>query len=222
MTNAKQIPVRQLVFTFAVPLAVLLAMAVVHVLTGNSITRMTRDMAVIAKVHPLSGFLSNLGVLLWCASATVCLFACAALHRLGNIPLFRFFLASGLLSAYLLMDDFFMVHEFLGPRYLGLPEKAIIALLGVSVLVYLAIFRAVILGQTPWLFLLLALGFLGTSAFSDVFFYRLLESRIGYNWAFFIEDGAKWLGIASWCSYFVRTAYQALVPGWQVPRQDSH
>ena len=27
----------------------------------------------------------------------------------------------------------------------------------------------------------------------------------------FLEDGAKWLGIATWCSYFAHTSYQIVV-----------
>jgi hypothetical protein len=36
---------------------------------------MTNDTAAIARIHPIAGILSNLGVLLWCASASICLFA---------------------------------------------------------------------------------------------------------------------------------------------------
>ena len=212
--KAIQIPtfsaVMQLI-TFGFPMLVLLAMAMLHIRYGMNITYMTRDIAVIAKVSPLAGFLSNFGAFLWCTTAAICLFTAMILHRLNKTDLVRFFIFSGLLSAYLLFDDFFMFHEELGPRYLGLNEKVIVGLLGLCVLVYLVYFQRVILCRTNWLFLFLALAFLSTSAGIDTILYRGLEARIGFDWAFFLEDGAKWLGIASWCSYYTQTAYQALI-----------
>ena len=121
-----------------------------------------------------------------------------------------FFFFSALLSAYLLFDDFFMFHEELGPRYLRLNEKLIVVLLGVTVLTYLIYFRKIIMLQTNCFLLFLSLGLLGTSVAVDSIFYKALSARIGYNWAFFIEDGAKWLGIGAWCSYYVQASYQSI------------
>jgi hypothetical protein len=44
-------------------------------LIGIDISVLTRDLAAIAGVNPLSGFLSSLGILLWWTSASVWLFA---------------------------------------------------------------------------------------------------------------------------------------------------
>ena len=208
--NVKQFSIRPLLFTFLVPVAILCVMAVVHLFFGYNITRMTRDIAVIAEINPLTGFLSNFGAFLWCSAAAVCVLACTTLHSLKKNDMFWFFFFSALLSSYLLFDDFFMFHEELGPRYLGLNEKLIIALLGLATLVYLIYFGRIILFRTNWFFFFLALGFLSTSVAIDTFFYRWLAARIGFNWAFFLEDGTKWLGIVSWFSYYLQASHQAL------------
>ena len=38
----------------------------------------------------------------------------------------------------------------------------------------------------------------------------VLVSEVEYS-EYIFEEGAKWLGISSWCSYYVHTAYQFVV-----------
>ena len=71
----KTISPRHLLMTFAPALSVLLAITAASLFLGVSMPNMTRDITAIANVHPLSGVLSNLGILLWCVAATVCGFA---------------------------------------------------------------------------------------------------------------------------------------------------
>ena len=40
----------------------------------------------------------------------------------------------------------------------------------------------------------------------------VLQARLG-DWVYLAEDGPKWLGVASWCSYFVQTSYRCVVAG---------
>jgi hypothetical protein len=84
-------------------------------------------------------------------------------------------------------------------------EKLVYAALGIAVSAYLIAFWRVIL-QTHFAVLLLALGFLGSAVVMDALLEPWLR-RLGH-WEYFVEDGAKWLGIAAWCSYYVRTSYQ--------------
>lgn len=195
---------RQLLITLAPSIFILLLMVVANVFFQVNIDAMTRDVTAIANVHPLSGILSNLGVILWCAAASICAFAAIILRDVKPRGLFRFLLSSSLLSAYLLLDDFLLFHEKLAPWYLGLSEKFIFAALGVAVFAYLIAFRRMIL-RTNFGTLLLALGFLTTSVFVDAIFEPWLR-QFGH-WTFFFEDGAKWLGIAFWCSYYVHTCH---------------
>lgn len=186
----------------------LAAMAVAGVLFQVNMDVMTRDVTATANVHPLTGILSNLGILLWCAAASICAFAAVTLRNVKPREPFRFLLCSALLSAYLLLDDFFLFHDELAPRYLGVDEKLVYAALGIAVCAYLIAFRRLIL-RTHFAVLLLALGFLGIAVVMDALLEPWLR-RMGH-WEYFFEDGAKWLGIAAWCSYYVRTSHQLVV-----------
>jgi len=197
--------VPQLLITFVPSLCMLAAMALAGVLFQVDMDVMTRDVTATANVHPLTGILSNLGILLWCAAASICAFAAVTLRNVKPGEAFRFLLCSALLSAYLLLDDFFLFHDELAPRYLGVDEKLVYAALGIAVSAYLIAFWRVIL-QTHFAVLLLALGFLGIAVVMDALLEPWLR-RLGH-WEYFVEDGAKWLGIAAWCSYYVRTSYQ--------------
>lgn len=199
---------RQLAFTFLLPLILLAAIALSGLFGLMEVNQLTRDVAAIADIHPLSGLLSNLGILLWCASAAICLFA-RSVRRQGvdGREGARFLLASALLSLYLMFDDLLCIHETLAPDYLGLPEKLVFAVLGVALAAYLVVFRRMIL-RTNYLFLVLALGLFALSVGID----SLLATP-----KYILEDGLKWLGIASWCSYHAQTSRRLLLEG--LPQQ---
>ena len=197
---------RQLLATFVPSLLVLSLVAAVRLLTGVQTSLMTGDMASTLEANPLTGFVSNLGVLLWGASATACLFAAFVVRGRGDARAFRFLLVSSVLSAYLTLDDLFLIHDDLAGRYLGLPEKAVFAILGVAVAAYFVAFRQDIVRTGPTM-LLLALGLFALSVALDLF---VVDSVSAGHGMYFLEDGSKWLGVACWCSYWVRTSYQAV------------
>jgi hypothetical protein len=201
----KTISARQLWITFLPSFFILAAIGAVSAIYHVKMPYMTRDITAIAGIHPLTGVLSNLGVLLWCAAASICLFSALTIHHVASKDIFWFLFSSGFLSLYLLFDDFFQFHEDLAYRYLGLDEKVVYAVLGLAVFGYLIAFRRVIL-RTEYVFLLLAIGFLLSSVVIDAILQPWMW-RLGH-WEFFFEDGAKWLGIACWCSYYVQTGYQ--------------
>ena len=203
----KTISPRHLLMTLAPSLSVLVVVVAASLFLQVSMPNMTRDVTAIANIHPLSGVLSNLGVLLWCTAAAVCGFASFFLRHAQPRSPSRFLLSSSLLSVYLMLDDLFQLHENLLPRYLGLSEKIVISALAVALFAYLIVFRR-ILWRTNFGALVVALGFLGVSAGEDL----ILETwmwRLG-QWAFLLEDGAKWLAIVFWCSYCVHTSYRLL------------
>ncbi len=186
-------------------IAILAAIAVVVVVNQVHVLSLTRDIAAIAGVHPFTGVLSNLGILLWCATASTCAFAAIILRSIESRKNYLFLVTSAFLSAYLMFDDLFQFHECIADRCLGLNEKVIYVLLGISVFTYLVYFRKIIL-QTNVITLFLALVFLSLSVSIDAIF----ESWLAWtgHWVYFIEDGAKWIGIVFWSSYFIETAFQ--------------
>ena len=86
---------------------ILIGIAIVSIILDINLGLLTRDPAAIAKINPLSGILSNFGIILWCSAATVCFFAAVAIRNTESKDSFWFLFCSGLLSAYLLFDDFF-------------------------------------------------------------------------------------------------------------------
>ncbi len=188
-----------------VPALLILSLIAFAGATGRvSIPLLTTDVSGIANIHPLFGALSSLGILLWCVAAAVSFFAAVVLQTIHRSEHFGFLLYSALLSAYLMLDDLFLIHEDLAARYFGIDEKIIFLLLGLSVLVYLIIYRETIL-SSKYIFLGMALGFLAMSVGIDIILEPWL-TEIG-DWLYFYEDGAKWLGITCWCSYHVHTSH---------------
>jgi len=210
----KMVAVRHLLITFIPAIAILAALVVVRVFFQVSMSDMTSDVTTLAKIHPLSGILSNLGILVWCAAASICAFAAITLRTIKPRDTFWFLFFSALVSSYLLIDDCFQFHQ-LASRYLGLNDKIFYMALGIAVSVYLIAFRRVI-ARTNYGFLVVALGFLTSSVVIDAFLIPYLR-RYG-DWMYLFEDGAKWLGIASWCSYYVHTSHQFLVKACNLTR----
>ena len=181
-------------------LLVLALIAVVSLTRGVPVPTMTRDIAALGHLHPLAGVLSNLGILLWAATAAICLFVAITERGRLSAPVARCLLVAGLLSAWLMLDDCFQIHEDLSPNYLHVRERYVYLSLALAVAAHLWTSRAVIL-RTRWSLLALAFVFLGTSAMLDTLLLRWVQ-RIG-EWEFFYEDGSKWLGIVCWNAYHV-------------------
>src|SRR5262245_7279077 len=96
------------------PLLVLFTAALVHRWKGISLLWMMRDPADLANLHPLTGFISNLGILFWSASAAVCVFAWRVLRPSdGPAEFSTFLLCSAVFTTILMMDDLFQLHESL-------------------------------------------------------------------------------------------------------------
>lgn len=194
----------QLAVTLVPAILLLAVLAMVSVFFQVSMPSITRDVTAIAKIHPLAGFLSNLGIFLWCATASISLLAAMVLRNFKQVRLYWFLLCSALLSVYLMFDDAFMFHEKLASSYLGVDEKVIMGILGVAVIAYFSTFRRTIL-ETNYCIIIVASGLLALSVVIDI----ILSPWLGMlgHWEYFIEDGIKWLGIVSWFSYFANTSY---------------
>jgi hypothetical protein len=200
-------------------LAILLSVAFASSQTGVSLALFTRDPSAVytldladAKtdllIRPFIGVVSNVGVLLWTASATICLFGSAVLRHSLDKPRFStFLLCAGLLTTLLTLDDFFLLHETVFPRILGLSETVLFVAYGGLVLGGVITFRKCIL-ETEYLLLFISLGFFGLSLFVDAL-QKLIERTFG-DWRILLEDGFKLLGIVGWLGYFSRCSFKAM------------
>jgi len=149
------------------------------------------------------GFVSNLGVVLWCASAGAAILA--ALCLASAKPVERLTVALGLAGALSLafgLDDLLMLHESVLPGW-GAPQTLILGLYAGLVAVYVALVRRTL--ATPLgLFLWLALALLAASVAIDVVA-ASTETR-----TLVAEDALKFIGITAWTVFHVRLSALAI------------
>jgi UDP-N-acetylmuramyl pentapeptide phosphotransferase/UDP-N-acetylglucosamine-1-phosphate transferase len=185
---------------------------------GVSVYELTADPAEIAGKPPYIGLISNLGILVWCASAAICIFGAflTKLDRDCSKKWFSFLLVSGCFTAWLMLDDFFQIHEsypvlFVGvnanlsvtnPKLQDLFELAVFAVYLAFFLFYLAYFRKHIL-RTEYLFFVMVFVCFGFSEVID-----MLPESMPFHPV--LEEGTKFCGIVSWFSYYARTSYLVL------------
>lgn len=209
-------------FRIYVPIIILLTLVIlVSLKTGIPLETFTRDPAAVAgekgvsplielSINPFLGIISSLGILFWCVSATVCFFSffitIPKKHvKKSDQSLFLGFF--GLITLILLFDDLFLFHETIAPYLLFIPEKIVYACYGVMVLFGIIRFRKVIL-QSEWIILCLAFMFFFLSLVIDSFPILSQILNILNLELIILEDGFKFLGIASWVSYFAVVSFQ--------------
>jgi hypothetical protein len=189
-------------------LALLFVVVIAARYSHTSVSSLTRDMAAIAHVHPLIGVVSNVGILLWCATAAICLFGRSLLRERGLPAEASFLLWAGLLTAVLLVDDLFMIHEYIAPVHFHVNEKVVLAAHACMAGAYLLSHRRLILASNYQL-LAAAMALFAASILVDI--------TDAHGWWSLAEDGFKVLGIASWFGYHAGRARHWLVHAPPVP-----
>jgi hypothetical protein len=117
------------------------------------VSRLLKDPSTITGTHPFVGLVSNIGIVLWCMTAAICLYAGAlAFTQRRTAGDVSFLIAAGLLTGLLAFDDLFLFHEWIGPRLLALNEEAILACYGILAAAYIVAFRRQIMRHGLLLF----------------------------------------------------------------------
>ena len=168
-----------------------------HFWQGVSFRSLTRDVTALAGLPIYYGFLSQIGIVFWAGTATVCLFGfrlCSS--AVGYRSSKRFLLASALLTTLLGVDDLFLFHEVILPKYLGIPEAITFGIYGSLIALYFLRFYIVIL-RTNYIPLAVSLFFFLISILIDTGALSLAASYEGL-----CEDSAKLVGIVSWLVYY--------------------
>ena len=197
------LPGRRGLLALYLPILALLFFVVLGGRTSHvALSSLTRDMAAIAHVHPLIGVVSNVGVLLWCATAVICLFSCSLLRQQGRHAEARFLFWAGLMTIVLLVDDLFMLHEYIAPVHFHVNEKVVLASYACAAGAYLLSHRRLILSANYQL--LAAAMVLFTAS-------MLVDITNGTGWWNLAEDSFKVLGIASGLGYHAGRARHWLV-----------
>lgn len=184
-------------------------MLLVRFVSPIPIRHLTRDPLVLAEKPFYFGFLSNVGVLLWCTAAIICLFSSLLLFvAQGKRESVLFFAVFGSISLWLMLDDLLMIHEVLDEELHLIPDKVTYGFYGLAIVVSLVRFRKRLLRVQPWV-LGVSLLFFGISIGFDVLMpngWTVLQDD-----AYLLEDGFKLLAIFVWAVYFFRAAFEQLL-----------
>ncbi len=151
------------------------------------------------------GFFSNVGIMLWSASVTICFHGAWRVDAVAAPRAQQFLVFSGILTLIMTLDDLFQLHELVFPEYFNISANMIYLTYLNIYLIYFIRFRRQIL-NSDFIALLLAFFFLGLSTVID-----LLPLPIEKDT--FLEDAMKLLGAVSWLVYFVRTVNDQFVSG---------
>jgi hypothetical protein len=178
--------------------AVLIAVAVASVVLDRSTGHFTRDAVNVLETSLSIGFVSTLGAIVWSVAATACLLVAVIVEGQTR----QVFVWGGILTAALLVDDAFLLHEAYAQET-GNSEKHVLLVYPVAMAAYVVRFRW-FLRRHGLVLLPLALAWFGVSAVLDV-------SEPG---PFLLEDGAKLFGIVTWALFFLWAAVREL--HWRV------
>jgi len=175
------------------PLAALLASGFIFSrVNGIDFSVLVKDP--VGQLHaPLyTGALSNFGVLLWAAAAAIALFSAAG-GRMADGERRVFVLGLGLLTAWMALDDLYLLHERVIPRWTGVEEFYTQAFYAAFLVFWLARFRGVV-RRTAYLVLLCAMGLFAFSCVVDDYAGVVIQRSL-------LEDGSKLIGIGTWLAY---------------------
>lgn len=146
-----------------------------------------------------TGLVSNLGILAWTVGATTAFVGAWVCRLGGRRRASNFLLGGGAVGAMLLSDDLFQFHAVLLPAELNIPKFLGQSLLGAGIIVWLFRHFAEIRRTHYHLLLAAAFGLAASFVIDAVF-----APAPGQGWNI-LEDGAKFLGILAWSTFFVVT-----------------
>jgi hypothetical protein len=167
----------------------------IHEHRGISYGDLTRDPNAIHNSPKYIGFLSNIGMIFWFATAGVLLFSAYFAQQNHQNKKVLFFLTNAfLLTLFLGLDDLFMFHDELAHR--GIREEYFYIFYAIWLLTILIFFRRMIKNTLYPLILVYGTVF-GCSIIID----KLIAE------AYLIEDMLKFVGILNWSFYWTTSAY---------------
>ena len=163
------------------------------------LTLVVRDLAQTCGYPIGVGMISNIGILLWGAASSICLFT--TFFDNINRESSKLLLLGGLLSGLLCIDDFFLLHD----RYIG-PDFLNFTYLAISILILVRFRR--ILKEIGLFNLVISILFLGLSIFFDGVIQQIFNQS--YQLTQLIEEGFKFLGIVCWLNFWCKASNYAL------------
>lgn len=178
------------------------------------IAHLVRDTTAVARVPFYTGAISNIGIMLWCATIAICLFTSAVIRKSNRVKseMACFLKSAGFFTFYLMLDDTFLFHEKVFPTFIGLSNTVVFTLIAIAASIFILSFIKIIF-TTNYILFFFGIGLLSTSVVCDKIhdyglFYLLDINSSGVK--YMLEDGFKLFGITGWFSYFTLTCFEAL------------
>ena len=188
----------------------ILIVAIANYYLDSDIAFFFKDPLANTGINPFCGIISNIGVIVWSFSVAICFFSYFLLKTSKkHHDVLGFIVFGGFISLVLLLDDLFMFHEIIYPRYFGVSEKIVFSFYGMMMFFYLVKFRKLLI-ETEFIFLLLVVFFFSLSILVDLFLPESLFPKFLHPWYLLFEDGPKFLGIVSWFGYQYSVCFQEL------------
>lgn len=158
--------------------------------------------------RPYTGFLTRISELLWCLSATICLFSFGLLKSFSaRRQVDWFILCSGFGLVVLLVDDLFRLTVILN-SFAGVPKAQMYLVYGTGAIVYGWYFWRRVL-STPYMLLLVAAVSFIVSGLIEL----VHHGSVGLSAT--LEDGPKLLGLLNIALYFWTVCRQAVLRSYR-------
>ena len=176
-----------------------LAILYISNLYDIKLSLVVRDLAQTCGYPIAVGMISNIGILLWGAAASICLFT--SFSKYISRESSKLLLLGGGFSGLLCVDDFFLLHDrYIGPDFLNLTYLAISIFLLVR-------FRKILKSIGLFNFVISIL-FLGSSIFFDGVIQQIFDQS--YELTQLIEEWFKFLGITCWLNFWCKASSYSL------------
>ena len=176
-----------------------LAILYISSLYDIKLSLVVRDLAQTCGYPIGVGMISNIGILLWGAAASICLFT--TFSGKINSDISKLLLLGGAFSGLLCIDDFFLLHDrYIGPDFLNLTYLAI------SILILVRFKK--ILKKIGLFNLVISILFLGLSIFFDGVIQQIFNQS--YELTQLIEEWFKFIGIVCWLNFWCKASSYAL------------
>ncbi|RNC80662.1 MAG: hypothetical protein ED559_02325 [Phycisphaera sp.] len=185
----------------ALPLAVLAVTVLIALRTGRPIQVFMSDPRVVDNPHELTGFASNIGIVLWAAAGFIPLFV-GCVRELAT-PVDRMLAFFGAFTLWLMADDLMLIHEGILRDLMGIPEEVSFGLYVLIILGGSFLYRRELFLQGPLLFVCAGVMFAASIGIDIA--PGAIKDSLG-QWKVLAEDGAKLLGISLWAGFFIRAA----------------
>ncbi len=201
MARTKGQNLRRAIIVAVIPSLIVYALAInLSAMAGIKGILVIRDLAQTCDSALGIGLVSNLGYLLWIATAAIALFTAYGTPTNSQHKSKELLLCGGWFSFILCIDDMFLLHD----RYIGQTFLYVVYALFAFLIVFR--FREQLIKNGGEIFILAA-TLLAFSVLTDKFQRDLVDVlQVKYETLQIFEEGVKFLGISSWLYFWWTTS----------------